>query len=244
MWSLILCIHSNCTLHACDGYSCRVKCSEWRCVGASVRCWTNNDNKWTKTHEIKAELPHVFLKHKNEKTCMEKKTWKKGPTAARKGRERWRDGGGVETVGCEGAYKPNGTLMVNGGLRWHVPSHGIFYSLSVPCSCCCVFLHHHPHPNPPPLSGTPSVFSFLLFLWLAEVHCFSWRVLEGLKRRAAVLPCRTLHFIKYVLLIIEREGRRRLGRINWTFITYYSYVNVGENIANHDTFILTVAVLI
>lgn len=32
---------------------------------------------------------------------------------------RGRDGEGVETVvvGCEGAYKPNGTLMVNGGLR-------------------------------------------------------------------------------------------------------------------------------
>ncbi len=68
---------------------------------------------------INAELPHVFLKHKNEKTCMENKareTWKKGPTAARKGREACR---GVETVvaGCERAYKPNGTLMVNGGLR-------------------------------------------------------------------------------------------------------------------------------
>ena len=54
----------------------------------------------------------MFLKHKNEKTGMEKK--KVDSCTERQGRE-----GRVETlvVGCEGAYKPNSALMVNGGLR-------------------------------------------------------------------------------------------------------------------------------
>ena len=89
---------------------------------ASVSRWTRNWDERHETRKVNAELPHVFLKHKNEKTGMEKKIkaremWKKkkkGSTAAWKGR-----GGRVETlvVGCEGAYKPNSTLMVNGGLR-------------------------------------------------------------------------------------------------------------------------------
>lgn len=78
--------------------------------------------KWKETHKVNAELPHVFLKHKNEKTRMEEK---KGNREVEKRanscteREGGSDGGRVQTVvvGCEGAYKPNGTLMVNGGLR-------------------------------------------------------------------------------------------------------------------------------
>lgn len=161
MWRLSYVVPSNCSLHACSGYRCRVKCSEWRCISASVRSWTRD--QWNKT---KLNYLTCFWN-----TRMKRHTWKK--RRGKEGRQlhgkRGRDGEGGQTVvvGCEGAYKPNGTLMVNGGLRWHVRSHGIFYSLSVPCSCCCVFLHHRP-PSSSLLPGPPSVFSFLLFFcgWL------------------------------------------------------------------------------
>lgn len=49
---------------------------------ASVSRWTRNWDERHETRKVNAELPHVFLKHKNEKTGMEKKikareTWKK-----------------------------------------------------------------------------------------------------------------------------------------------------------------------
>lgn len=93
--------------------------------------------------------------------------------------EGWSDGDRGETVavGCEGAYKLNGTLMVNGGALLTRPLGQ--HSLSVPCSCCCVFSPSTAR------RGTPSLFLFcFVFLWFAElgeVLCFSWGVLKGLK---------------------------------------------------------------
>lgn len=67
-----------------------------------------------------SELPHVFLKHKNAKTYMQTKGnrdagWEKKKVDSCSGRA------GVESVVVVvavvvGAYKPNDTLMVNGGL--------------------------------------------------------------------------------------------------------------------------------
>lgn len=42
-------------------------------LNATVQCWSKSDGEWNETHKVKAELPHVFLKHNNEKQCMKKK---------------------------------------------------------------------------------------------------------------------------------------------------------------------------
>lgn len=130
-------IHST---NTCNGCSCRGKrcCAE--CNSSALK---QNYGERNETHKVKAELPHVFLKHNNEKQCMKKKNRKRdmekgADSCTERGRRRVE----MVVVVCKGAYKPNSTLMLNGRLRWHVPSHGIFYSLSVPCSCCCVFLYH------------------------------------------------------------------------------------------------------
>lgn len=109
--------------------------------------------------------------------------------------EGWRgsgDGGSGVRGGLQAKRHVNGERRAS--LTRSLARH--FFSF-VPCSCCCRFSLP---PNPPSLPGPPSVFLFC-FLWLAklaEVHCFSWRVLEGLKIRAAVLHCKILNFIKYL----------------------------------------------
>lgn len=156
---------------------------------ASVIALTKHCSKWKETHKVKAELLHVFLKHKNEKTY-----WvggSKGDVDKRadscterqkkmeEGWRRWQWG-----VRGWGGYKPNGTLMVNGGLCWHVLSHTIFYS---PCSCCYAFLYRQPPPCPAP----PSLL--WAFLWLIALA-------KSLKRRPAVMHCKTIHFINNCVL--------------------------------------------
>lgn len=112
----------------------------------------------------------AWKKNKGKRDVEKKKGRQLHGKAGREGRE-----GRVETlvVGCEGAYKPNSALMVNGGLRWHVPSHGIFYSLSVPCSCCCVFLL--PSTPPPPM---PSVCFFFVLFFCGWLHWLKFIVLD------------------------------------------------------------------
>lgn len=78
----------------------------WLRVDATVWRRTQDCDTGRKTRE-KTELPHVFLKCKNEKTHMETKgkrdKEKKGATAAGEGMERE-----TVVVGSKGAYKPNG----------------------------------------------------------------------------------------------------------------------------------------
>lgn len=148
------------------------------CVLASARRRSQECGAWSeaRTKGENSELPHVFWKHKNEETRVETKGVrdvegrKKKVDSCRRGR-----GGG------EGLHPrwPNGTLMVNGGLRLTRSLTGQIFScaarsLSVPCSCCCVF-STSPNPPPPPLSlpGPLSVFCLLRLAKFTELHAFS-----------------------------------------------------------------------
>lgn len=57
------------------------------------------------------------MKQENEETCVENKAKRREKKRVDSCTER--EAGGLETLVArgEGAYEPNGTLMVNGGLR-------------------------------------------------------------------------------------------------------------------------------
>lgn len=143
------------------------------CVDATVWSRTQDCDTGRKTRE-KTELPHVFLKCKNEKTYMEtkgKRDMEKRATAAGEGMERE-----TVVVGSKGAYKPNGHVN---GERQATLTLFFFFAHCVLCSCCCVFSLM---PAPPSLPAPVFLFCFLWLAKLAKVHCFSRTVLEGLKK--------------------------------------------------------------
>lgn len=70
-----------------------------------------NYDEWNETHKVNAELPHVFLKHKNEKTRVEKK--KKGKRDMEKRARQLHGKGGRDVGGGVGTVVSG----VRGGLQ-------------------------------------------------------------------------------------------------------------------------------
>lgn len=126
-------------------------------------------------HKVNTKLPHVFLKHKNEKTHGKEQQERCGEKGWQLHGKAAQDGGRVETmvVGREGGFTSRTT-------RWwwtasftdtfsHTPH---FYSLSVPCSCCYAFLYRQTPPLQPLLQ-----FCFCVFVaaWIGCGSLFVWR---------------------------------------------------------------------
>lgn len=168
-----------------------VKFREWCCVCASVHCRRPKYCKWNETHEVKVELPHVFLKHKSEKTCMERKK-KKQERRGKKARQLHGKGGRGVRGGLQAERHVNGERRAS--LTRSLARHFLLAESLLQLLLCVSLLYSSSSSQ-----ALLHFFFFFVFLWLAElteVHCFSWRVLEVLKRTPAVLHCRTLHLIK------------------------------------------------
>lgn len=152
---------------SCEGRSSRVNGRKSRCISASMTNGQNSESKSPVTSHVfeTQEWKDIHGKTKQKKK-KQRETWREKKGWQLQGQE-----GRAETVveGREGDYKLNDTLMVNGGLRWHVPSHGMFYSTKVQCSCCCAF--QPPHRCSSDLSS--GCFYFFILTDVAEVHSFS-----------------------------------------------------------------------
>lgn len=163
MWCF-LSIHSS-SVALC---SCRVRYSERCSVGASLRRQsTDGYSERNETHEVNAELPHVFLKHKNEKTRLEEKKNGKRDVEKRLDscteREGWtEDGEGVEAVvvGVRGGLQAE--RHVNGERRASLTRSLTRHFLLTEQLLLCVFSTTE---DPPPTSCRPCFSFFLLFLF-------------------------------------------------------------------------------
>lgn len=124
-------------------------------------------------HKVNTKFPHVFLKHKNEKTHGKEQQERCGKKGWQLHGKAAQDGGRVETmvVGREGGLQVE--RHVDGERRVSL-TRSLTRHISTPWASraavamrFCTVKHHH---------SSPSFSSVFAFLWLPEldvVHCFS-----------------------------------------------------------------------
>lgn len=207
MWSLILPIHSNCTLHACDGYSCKVQRVTYLCISPVLDQKTTRNGitcmKWKLNYLTcfwnTRMKRHAWRREKKQA----REPWKKGPDSCTEwDGGRGRGGGSGVRGGLQAERHVNAERRAS--LTRSLARHFLLTELPVQLLLC--FSTVDPLPDPP--------YVFFLFFFCDGLNWLKFIVLRGEQ-----LPCTAKLSILsnvFCLIVWDTKGGRQKVVTEWT----------------------------